>query len=369
MDCNEKIKKASIQLILEQPFFATLCMRMAFFEDTNIKTVNTNGKFLSYNPGYIDQLNVDEIKGVIAHEIMHITMLHHTRRNHRDVKKWNEACDYAINPMVLESGFIMPNGYLIDNQYKNISAEQIYSLLQESSPNSESKDNNYGDRESTGDVEDAPAESSKQEIEAEIKQAVVQAAMIAKRQGKLPEFVERIIDEILHPKISWKEVLSRFLAEIQRNEYTWNKPSPRYLYSGIYLPSLENYEPGKIILIVDTSASIDHDILNQFAAEIQDITNTFKLQLTIIYVDKMVRAVQEIEADDNVQLTPKGGGGTDFRPGFKYIADQEVQPKVVVYLTDGACNLLPPEPDYPVLWAQFGIYPFQPPFGETVQVL
>ncbi len=368
MDYNEKIKKARIQLILEQPFFATLSMRLTFRADPRIKTATIDGRVITYNPAYIDKLSVDELKGVIAHEIMHITMMHHTRRDHRDKSIWNNACDYAINPMLVDAGFNLPEGYLIDGRYKNASAEQIYSLI-ESINDGDSPGSNRTDGDSTGDVEDAPTELSKHEMESEIKQALVQAAMIAKRQGKLPEFVSRLIDEMLQPKISWQEVLSRFLAEIQRNDYTWKKPSARYLYSGIYLPSLENLEAGKIILIVDTSTSIDHNMLNQFAAEVQDIINTFSMHLMVIYVDTKVQSVQEVEPDTPVQLTPKGGGGTDFRPGFRYMDQHDLQPKVVVYLTDGECTKFPAEPDYPVLWAQFGDYKFNPPFGETVQVI
>ncbi len=368
MNYLEKIKKARIQLILEQPFFATLCMRIAFTPDNSIKTAITNGKIVQYNPSFIDELSVEELKGVIAHEIMHIIMLHHTRRNNRDKKLWNKACDYAINPMVVASNFSMPEGYLINPLYDNTSAEQIYCFLQQAVNDGTHADDDAGNDHSTGDVEDAPPDVSTQEIEAEVKQAVVQASMIAKRQGKLPDHIERLIDAILQPKIAWQDVLSRFLAEITRNDYSWKNPSNRYLSMGIYLPSLQNLEPGKIILIVDTSMSIDQDLINQFATEVQDITNTFNLSLTVMYVDTKVRAVQEIEPDTPIQLKPKGGGGTDFRPGFQYIDQQELHPKVVIYLTDGECKSLPSVPEYPVLWAQFGDYDFKPPFGEVLQV-
>ena len=36
-----------------------------------------------------------------------------------------------------------------------------------------------------------------------------------------------------------------------------------------------------------------------------------------------------------IKLTPHGGGGTAFEPVFDYIDEHDLDPEVVVYLTDG----------------------------------
>ncbi|GEP94488.1 vWA domain-containing protein [Chitinophaga cymbidii] len=366
MNASEKIIKAKVQLILVQPFFASLAQRMQFLPDTTQSTATTNGKYIKYNPAYIEQLTLEELKGMIAHEVMHTAMLHHTRRGHRDKVKWNHACDYAINPLLIDAGFQLPKGYLTNAIYRNMSAEQVYNLLPVPEEQMDASGNNNG---GTGDVEDTLLTgTTMQETESEVKQALVQSAMIAKRQGKLPAFVQRLIEDLLRPRIAWQEVLSRFLSETNRNDYTWKKPSPRHIHCDLYLPALEALETGKVILLVDTSGSINRTLLNQFAAEAQDIATTFNLSLQIIYVDTIVQGVQEIEPDTPIQLNPYGGGGTDFRPGFTYIEENDLQPKVAVYLTDGECRRFPSEPEYPVLWAQFGKATFIPPFGETIQI-
>lgn len=381
MDSTEKIMRAKVQLILNQPFFATLSMHLQYVPDTTQKTARTNGKCVKYNPSYVDQLSVDELKGVIAHEIMHTAMLHHTRRNHRDINRWNQACDYAINPLLIASNFVLPEGYLVNIMYDNMSAEQIYNLLPPPAPpDGQKPDNNTDNTNSeqgktsndpggTGDVEDAPADANLQEAETEIKQTLAQAKLVAKRQGKLPAHLERLVNEILQPKVNWKETLARFLTEISKNDYTWKKPAMRYLHAGIYLPALESQVVGSIILIVDTSKSINEGILNQVAGEAHDIASTFNTSLQILYVDAQVQAIQTIEPDEPVKLMPKGGGGTDFRPGFTYIDKNGLEPRAVVYLTDGECSLFPTSPDFPVLWAKFGHSPIIPPFGETIQVV
>jgi predicted metal-dependent peptidase len=380
MKAKEKIVKAKVQLILNQPFFATLAIRLKYSPDPTIDTACTNGNQVEYNPTYIDKLSLDEVTGVLAHEVMHTALLHHIRRNNREIKMWNKAADYAINPMLLSSGFSLPENYLISNEYDNKTAEQIYNLLPPPPPPSKDcqnpgdspgngHDTKGGNEGGTGDFKDPPADRNIQEIEAEMKQALAQALMVAKQQGKLTENMQRLINEILHPRINWREVLTRFLTEITKNDYTWKKPSPRYLYRGLYLPALETDEPGTVILIVDTSISIDQEMMNQFAGEVQEIVNTFNTSLKVIYVDTKVQEVQDVERDEPVRLHPKGGGGTDFRPGFKYIEENDLQPKAVVYLTDGECDSFPTPPDYEVLWAQFGVTDFKPPFGEAVQVI
>ena len=360
MTTAEKISKAKVQLILKQPFFASLALPMDYIPDTSIETACTNGKVIKYNPDFIDSLTPEQVKGVLAHEVLHVAFFHHTRRGNRDPKGWNVAADYAINPMLKESGFVLPAGILLSAKYTGKTAEKIYSLL----PEEERKEGG-----GFGEVEDTPQKNDPQGEEAMIKTAMIRAAMIAKRQGKLPDCIDRMIKEILQPKINWREVLARFLSEIVRTDYTWKKPSSRYLHTGIYLPSLESEEPGKIILMVDTSGSIDGELINQFAGEAQEIAQSFNTGFQILYVDTAVQGVQDIEPDEPVRLDPKGGGGTNFRPGFEYITENDLQPKAVIYLTDGACHSFPAYPDYPVLWAQFGDYPFfSPPFGEVLHI-
>lgn len=360
MTSSEKITKAKLQLILTQPFFATLSLRMQYVDDPSIDTACTNGSSVRYNPHYIDCLTIDEVKGLLAHEIMHVALLHHTRREDRQPSLWNVAADYAINPLLITAGFALPDGHLIDEKFSNMSAEEIYQLLPPKPPNE-------GAGGGTGDVEDAESAKMNEE-EAEVKQALVQAVLIAQRQGNLPEHLKRLVNEIIQPRISWQEQLARFLVEIAKNDYTWCKPSSRYLHTGLYMPSLESQEIGKLILLIDTSGSVDDILLNQFSAEVQQIAVYINTKLVIIYIDTEVQSVQEIEPQDDFKLKPAGGGGTDFRPGFSYIDEHNLNPKAVIYLTDGECLSFPQEPDYAVLWAQFGHFPFIPPFGEVITV-
>jgi hypothetical protein len=84
----------------------------------------TDGVSLYYNPEFVDTLNSATLAGVLAHEVMHPALQHHVRRSRRDPKRWNEACDYAINPLLLDAGRVMslltpdriPVGFALDRK-------------------------------------------------------------------------------------------------------------------------------------------------------------------------------------------------------------------------------------------------------------
>ena len=98
----------------------------------------TNGVVLRYNPAFVDTLNAATLAGVLAHEVMHPALKHHTRRAKRDPRRWNEACDYAINPLLLDAGLSLPDDVLVDPRFRGMSAEQIYNLREaEAQPQSD----------------------------------------------------------------------------------------------------------------------------------------------------------------------------------------------------------------------------------------
>jgi len=76
--------------------------------------------------------------------------------------------------------------------------------------------------------------------------------------------------------------------------------------------------------------------------------------------------VEEFRPSEPIQLCPNGGGGTDFVPPFKWVEENGIEPKCLIYLTDLCCDSFPPAPDSPVLWATESGR--AAPFGETVTI-
>ncbi|MFO7597916.1 MAG: hypothetical protein R6W92_16425, partial [Desulfocurvibacter africanus] len=130
--------KARSELVLDHPFFATLALRLDMREDPSCRTAWSDGRVLAYNPLYIEVLPLEKVKGLQCHEVLHLACCHHTRRGGREPKTWNMACDYAINPILLEAGLELPSGYLDDPRHHGKSADAIYTAL--SNPHDEIKE-------------------------------------------------------------------------------------------------------------------------------------------------------------------------------------------------------------------------------------
>ena len=230
-----------------------------------------------------------------------------------------------------------------------------------------------GRPELPGEVRDAPTPKGDDEpgmSEADWRQATVEAAMTAKARGDESGDIERVVDAATKSKTDWVAVLRRFIQEIAAQDYSWTRPNSRYAPMGIYLPALRADGLGPVVVAIDTSGSVDDVQLAQMEAESRAIiSEADPVRTTVIYCDTRVNAVETFERGDPVTLTPKGGGGTDFRPVFDHVETMDEAPACVVYLTD-LCGVFPAvAPDYPVLWVNTARWSSgSVPFGEVIKV-
>ncbi len=367
-------------------FFATLALRLVAEIDWQIDTMSTDGRKLSLNPGFVTGLSAEELVGVVAHEVLHNALAHHARRGPRDVKRWNIACDLAVNPLLLDAGFILPASRLVPGEgvYKDLprgkSAEDYYGLLPQETPEGDSQDDGNGEGQGAPEGQDPggcggvkdPASSSPaacRQAEAEAAVAVAQAQQAARGRGPLPSGLARLVEEVLQPRVDWRDVLRQFVSSFARNDYAWSPPNRRFIHAGLYLPGLRSEELGDVVLAVDTSGSIGEKELARFAAEAQAILEAFDCTLTIVFHDAEVQQVQHWRSGDGpLTLEPVGGGGTSHVCVFDWVASQGEPPTCVVCLTDLYTDFPITPPAVPVLWAVVGDNDAQPPFGLRVTV-
>lgn len=408
MKMPDKITKARAGLVLDAPFFASILLKHEIKEDPATPTAWVDGKTMGYNPQWIESLSLDEIKGILCHEVMHVAAAHHLRRDAREHETWNLAADYAINGIIEEAGFKLPPGRMRSPHFDGKAAEEVYNTLYAQKPepgkgqqgqqnpptgNTPRKNPNPGnepgqtppappqnnDPGGTGEVRDLPGkdgqpatESEKREADQQRKIDVQQAALAAKRCGKLPGSLERLIEEISEPVLDYREILARFVDQAARNDYTWTHRNPRY--SAFYLPALRAPELGTIALFIDTSGSIGQDEIKTFIGETQGILAAYPgSKIFALFIDAEIQGQPvEIEPGDTLDALrkPPGGGGTDFSPGFNYLDEHpETDPKAIIYFTDGECSRFAPEPEKPVLWIlTHKNRSFSPPYGEIIHI-
>lgn len=388
-----KIRQARSNLILDHAFFGSLVMRLRECSDPTAKTLWTNGVELGFNPQYVLELPMLELQAGLAHEVLHVANGHTWRRGHRDAKRWNRSVDFAVNPILRDAGFQVPKDWLLDERYKGLSAEAIYDQLpreeggaqgagDDISPNSgvgqsqaPGPDQSPGDHTpdprnpgdfGPGEVRDLPDPDKTDEMEAEWKVAVKQAAHAAKRRGKLPADLEWLVEDATRSRTDWRSILHRFVQQAARADYDWRMPNPRYIHMGLYLPALRSETMGPLVVGVDTSGSTGN-WMNVFFGELKSAVEVVRPErVHVVYADAKVQRVEEYGPDDELVLAPQGGGGTDFRPFFDWIEKNDVKPACAIYLTDLEGAFPEALPNYPVLWAS----PEEgsAPFGEVVDV-
>lgn len=361
----DNLQRAITGLLINHPFFAAILLRQEVTADTNCATAYVDGKRLGYNPEFIAKLSHDELMGLLAHEVMHLTLAHHARMKGRNSEQWNQACDYAINPLLKAEGFALPQGALLDPAYNGKSAEEIYRLLPTPPPQPQGG-KGEGKGQQWGEVRQCEGEPSNAEETATVQRK--QAEGQAKRAGKLPVFIERAI-QAMPPRADWREILARFVCEQAPKDLHWHKPNRRMLAQGMILPGITGQTYGKLVFAADTSGSISPDDVSKVASELLAALQTMQddnasAELLAIYCDSAIQGVETL--DGTRKPSPKGGGGTDFRPPFDYVAREGIEPRALVYFTDGYCYSFPKPPPYPVLWLLIGNYSeFRPPFGEV----
>ena len=365
---NPLYVKARSRLILDNPFFGTLCLRLKPIERDDMPTGATDGVHLLYNPKWVEKLSEIQRIGFLAHEVMHVVFLHITRRQERGPEKWNVACDYAINNYLIAESFILPDGGLVDEQYDDMTAEAIYSLLPEPPKGWAQMALDSG---KCGGVLDHPGQDGTSgtagAIEAELTVAINQAAESAKAQGKLSANMESIVSEIVEPKVDWPSVLARFMRANNKTDFTWIRPNRRFISTGLYLPSLHNPALEEVAIITDTSGSILDDVLTQFTSETSAILRDLNPEkIHFLQCDAEVNEVTEYTRESlPLKVTYQGRGGTAFRPAFDYINEHMPQVRCAVYLTDLCSDDFGDEPPYDVLWIST-LKDQTAPFGEVV---
>jgi hypothetical protein len=162
-----------------------------------------------------------------------------------------------------------------------------------------------------------------------------------------------LLADLPRVRTPWEQILrtrlNRGLA--RRPDLSWSRPARSYIANqgrvrgqvrgqirGQRLP----WEPGRtasravprLVVMVDTSASVEEDMLQRFAAEIEAISRRLGCALTVISGDQQVTGETSFEPGrSNLRdLAFRGGGGTDFTPLLK--AADAHRPDLGVYLTD-----------------------------------
>lgn len=363
LTAEQRIERTHVQLMKHPSFclFSGLFMVGKVSVDDKTPTAKTNGIDVIYGRAFIDRLNDKALAFLILHENMHkayrhlIVWQHLHKKNHELA---NAACDYVINLQIHdydphhndtempvdEDGEVLG---LIDEAYRGMDTAEVFRLLEKK--HSEDKDKPKG--KGTGgegvddhDWEGAMEASEEEQVETtnEIERALRQGSILA---GKLGGNVSRAMQDLLTPKINWKEALRDFVKTTTqgKDQSTWRKPHKRYIGMDIIMPSTYDEKVGAILVGIDTSGSIGVTELSGFLSEVKSICDEVcPEKIDLLYWDTHVASHEVYQGAELSNVTestqPKGGGGTNPDCVPRFMKKESLEPECVIMLTDGYLN-------------------------------
>lgn len=391
---DEKLMRAIVTMQQTAPFFAYLLMNfkmsaIAAVPDKDAKTlpgrltdkeiptaaVDKYGNLL-YNPAFVDKLRSDELRGLVAHEALHIAKGDFFRCGKRDPMLWNVASDCIINYMLVKDSFVLPpngynpnrdgvieiktekNGKKVTKKYtvEGKTTEQFYEeLLQDVdhikqyvlSQGGGGDGNNPGhggmDVHIQGDADnpdDRESTSKAAQAESKWKKITVEAATVARQRGTMPGCAEGILDEILNPKIDWRNYLRNFVTNHIPTDYTNRSPGRRFYGTGVWFPKVlrENVE---VFVSIDCSGSTMGDRVD-FVSEVVGILTAYEqVKARMICWSTSVNDQNDVEIDTNTVDKLKGmkikdvNGGTELSVYADYLKKKDYKARCHIILTDG----------------------------------
>ena len=357
----------------------------------------TDGRALILNPTTYFEYNLYERVFIAAHEILHCVFNHCAlgysmgKRGKvpypdgtvlaYDSHQMNVAMDFVINSVLVESEVgTMPKEGCIDQ--KRVTSKDsfmdAYRKIYEAQPQGgggggAAGAGGFDEHLEPGAADGTDAHTAVQERnENEWATTVAQAANVAKLQGKLPGALERLLSEVLEPRVDWREhIQGLFARKLGAGAYDWRRPDRRLIVQDIYSPGRSEFGAECVVVAADTSGSIGPKELDMFFAEVSGILEDIKPKnLFLVWCDARVHRVDHCSdaADLNAIRAKKapGGGGTSFVPVFDWVTKEGLTPDALVYLTDGE-GTFPSAPNYPVIWGNIQTGS-KYPFGDVVDV-
>lgn len=184
-------------------------------------------------------------------------------------------------------------------------------------------------------------------------------------------FIEQVENANEPPQIPWQSMLKRYVGTMvagrRKTRSRLNRRQPlRYDLAG----SMESKEL-KLVVAIDTSASVSPEDLGYIFNEIFAILNHKKYELTVIECDSEIRSVYKARSIADIRLAVEGRGGTMFSPVIDYVNERrDLRGCLLIYFTDGFGEQRIPQPkSYKMLWVILDdetALSVEEPFGSVV---
>jgi predicted metal-dependent peptidase len=364
---------ASFEIIEDQ----LLCHRM----NIAVAAVNMEQREIYINPRA--GLTPEELRFVMAHELLHVGLRHDVRCEGRDFYLWNVACDYVINGWLVEMGVghLPQIGALYDPALKDESAEAIYDRIV--------RDLRHYRKSATlrgvalGDMLGEPGwwnTGDGQTLDEFYRNCLSQGLLLHQEQerGYLSAGLIEEIRALGQPPVPWDVELAHWFDEhfppleklrtyarlSRRQSSTPDIPRPQWI-----APPEDSHRTFGVLL--DTSGSMDRTLLAKALGAIasysiaRDVKAVRVVFCDAATFDQGYMAPEEIA--DSVKV--RGRGGTILQPGIDLLEEADDFPEKgpLLVITDGFCDHLHIKREHAFLLPASRTLPF-PPKGPVFRI-
>lgn len=385
MTAEQKITRSIMDLRKIKPFYASMYEVIRREETSSVQTMSVGTDVLLYNEKFVDSLDYPEFIFAVLHELAHIMLMHCCRRESRDLKLWNYACDFYVNKLLYDELNLDDDGnakvdgigikviqgimYCKAVDLDTDTVESMYETLEKQAEAQgwgdglpgEYKFNILGDaraRNGAGDfvvdrdgsdgdlgAGSGSGEIDKAESEKAVNNAIARVELSNTACGDSSDKMMAAVKKLLKSYINWKVLLKRYLIARQSRDSSFKRPDKRMSYQPAIYPgseSDEGLELQGLKVCIDTSGSVSDDDLSYFFGQVYSLVKQFKTKAELVYWDSEVQSCGNFENYADFQRVDcSGRGGTDPRCVFKYFDSKEckVKPIVTLMFTDGYFDL------------------------------
>ena len=353
--------------IVEDPL---LCIQ----QHISVAAVNVEERTIYINPHA--GMNDEELRFVMAHELLHVGLRHDVRCGGRDFYFWNVACDYVVNGWLIEMGVgNLPRlGALYDPDLKGESAEAIYDLIVTDLRRFRKLATFRG--VDMGDILCSPgwwATGEGRDLDEFYRQCLSQGLLLHEEQqrGYIAAGLIEEIRALSQPPIPWDVELAQWFDRYfrplervrtyarlsRRQSATPDIPRPQWTAE---LPD-DNRTFG---VLLDTSGSMSPEMLAKALGAIASYSIARDVSaVRVIFCDAATYDQGYMAPEDIAgRVKVRGRGGTVLQPGINLLEKAKDFPPdgPVLVVTDGKCDSLRISRPHAFLLPEGCFLPFRP---------
>lgn len=351
-------QQARSWFIREYPLLAALASAFTIIEDDDvcqrrgiaIAAVQPALREIYINP--YAGLDANETRFVVAHELLHVGLLHHRRRAWRHPFLWNIACDYVINNwlQVMRVGVMPDIQGLHDLRFHGLSAEAIYALIEKRLKELRMCRTLCG--VGVGDVLLDGNDEVGGDLDAFLRRCLANGLDEQCRMGRglLPAGLVEEVRGMLRPPIAWDVQLARWFdaklgPHITRRSYA--RPSRRQSSTpDIPRPRTVEATNGTRTfgVVLDTSGSMDRMVLAAALGSVAGYAHSRDVSaIRLVFCDAQPHDRGYVPPEallDRVDI--RGRGGTVLQPAIDLLENAQDFPESspILVITDGLCDEL-----------------------------